>query len=100
LNSSATQLLQGLGLPQTETLSLQHAASLDPMARVPLRYGTHSGFKNSRVAVSEIRADLSMFKARLESGHLITCERCYDTIVGGITVVKHDFAYSEIVQAF
>jgi hypothetical protein len=98
LNSSATQLLQRLGLPQTETLSLQHAASLDPAARVYLRYGTNSGYKNSRVAVGEIRADLATFMARMESGHLITCERCYDTIVGGITVVKRDFAYSEMVQ--
>jgi hypothetical protein len=98
MNPATTELLAQLALPQSRTFSLREAAELDPASKVYLRYRTGSQFKNSRVKVSEIRANLATLISRYDSGELITCEKCYDPIVAGITLIKKEFAYSEIVQ--
>lgn len=98
MNPCAKEILECCSLPRTETLSVEAAARLPPTEWVYLRYRTGCHHRNSRVPVSEIKANLLSFLTRVSNGDLVSCEKCYRTIVGGITVVKQGFTYSELVQ--
>ena len=98
MNPDTANLLRELGLPQTEALALEDAADLDSSCVLYLRYRSGSKFENRRVSPSEIKASLKDLEARRTCGDLITCERCYETIAGGVTLIKSGFVYSELVQ--
>lgn len=97
MNSESSEILDQLGLKQTETFTLLGAANSAEDQDFYLRYRTGSGFKNARASAREIKSSFIALTRQMDSGDLLTCERCYETIVGGVTLLKRDFAYSEVV---
>lgn len=97
MNSESSEILDQLGLRQTETFTLLDAANSAGDENFYLRYRTGSRFKNARTSSREIQSAFSALMAQMDSGDLLTCEKCYETIVGGVTLLKRNFVYSEVV---
>ena len=98
LNAASTDILRQLGLPPTGAVSLREAATFPAEELFYLRYRTGSDYSNSRIPAGIIREQFATLSGRLDSGQLLTCERCYVTVVGGISLLKSEFVYSEFVQ--
>lgn len=99
MNRETTRLLAEYELPQTAVFSLEQAAVQPDDVLMYLRYVSTSAFRIARPVTSqEIRRDLPELQRRREKGELVTCERWYETLIGGASYVGPEFVYSECVD--
>lgn len=90
--------LNEFGLRTPSSYSLDKAAVAPAMKRFVLRYDKRDGRKNRIMSAVQVAESFEELKAEVDRAELLSIEDQYDTIVGGASLCKGEFSYSEIVS--
>ncbi len=98
MNPNAAALLDAAGLPRTKDLPLRVAAEGDRKKKYYLRMRTGSSRRSRRCSATYIKNNLDHLEVMMELGDLVACEHSYEPVIGGASLVRPGFVYSEFVQ--
>jgi hypothetical protein len=98
MNAEAFAILRALGLRTPQTYDLNGVLAEQPETRFYLRYGTGTDKMSHVERGRQIREKADQLVREIERGALICIERAYTATLGGATLCKPNFLYTEVVK--
>lgn len=99
MNSDAFSILKKNNLSGPKCYSWEDLSSMkDSNKLIYLRYDSNYSHRNNVVTLVEFNSRKDILREEFEKKELLYIEEVYDCIYGGVTLVKKDFVYTEIVE--